>query len=213
MIAKRWFTVYVYLIDVSFKTGQHRINAVRNPVKCQSRSFPFKWSSGKCIRPASPSRSSEARCTVSTYPAVWTSAAASQSHSVGSFPRTLSKLFIVSKEHVLCRAGDNVIVYPQFLTCEYRVFKRGYQHSHTRVSQILYAAWRVLSYGIHHIMEDQHNTFILMNFDICLSSSPGTWLPSVPPPEASCLRTSCTPECLDLYFLLSIILHASMLCV
>ena len=39
-----------------------------------------------------------------------------------------------------------------------------------------------------------------MNFDICLSSSPGTSLPSVPPPEASCLRTSCTPECLELYF-------------
>ena len=36
---------------------------------------------------------------------------------------------------------------------------------------------------------------------ICLSSSPGTSLPSVPPPEASCLRTSCTPECLGLYFL------------
>ena len=157
--------VYVYLIDVSFKTGQHRINAVGNPVKCQSRSFPFKWSSGKCIRPASPSRSSAPRCTVSTYPAAWTSAAASQSHSVGSFPRTLSKLFNVSNEHVLCWAGDNVIdypqfpgdnviVYPQFLTCEYRVLKGGYQHSHTRVSQILYAAWRVLSYGIHHIMED-----------------------------------------------------------
>ena len=42
MIAKRLFIVCVYLIDVSFKTGQHRINAVRNPVKCQSRSFPFK---------------------------------------------------------------------------------------------------------------------------------------------------------------------------
>ena len=151
--------VYVYLIDVSFETGQHWINPVRNPVKCQSRSFSFKWPSSKCIRPRTSSRSSAARCTGSTCPAVWTSAAASQSHSVGSFPRTLSKLFIVSKEHVLCRAGDNVIVYPQFPTCEYRVLERGYQHSHTRVSQILYAAWRVLSYGIYHIIHDQHSTF------------------------------------------------------
>ena len=163
--------VYVYLIDVSFETGQHWINPVRNPVKCQSRSFSFKWPSSKCIRPRTSSRSSAARCTGSTCPAVWTSAAASQSHSVGSFPRTLSKLFIVSKEHVLWRAGDNVIdypqfpgdnviVYPQFLTCEYRVLKGGYQHSHTRVSQILYAAWRVLSYGIYHIIHDQHSTFL-----------------------------------------------------
>ena len=163
--------VYVYLIDVSFETGQHWINPVRNPVKCQSRSFSFKWPSSKCIRPRTSSRSSAARCTGSTCPAVWTSAAASQSHSVGSFPRTLSKLFIVSKEHVLCWAGDNVIVYPQFLTCEYRVLKGGYQHSHTRVSQILYAAWRVLSYGMHRI---HYSTFFFINFDICLSSSPGT---------------------------------------
>ena len=141
---------------------------------------------------------------------------------IQQFEHQLQPLSLILSDHfrafchscsLWARAGDNVIVYPQFLTCEYRVFKRGYQHSHTRVSQILYAAWRVLSYGIHYIIEDQHSTFIFMNFDICLSSSPGTSLPSVPPPEASCLRTSCTPECLESYFLFSVILQASMLCV
>ena len=41
---------------------------------------------------------------------------------------------------LLSGTGDDVIDYPQFLTREYRVLKGGYQHSHTRVSQILYAA-------------------------------------------------------------------------